>query len=161
MDVLLGTFLVGIGATAMTDLWAVLRRSLFGVAPPDFGLVGRWLAHMTRGRFRHDAIAAAARVPGERPIGWIAHYLIGISFAAILVGISGIEWLEQPSLGPALAVGVGTVAAPYFVMQPAMGAGFAASRTPHPAAARLHSLVTHAVFGLGLYASGWLLGAMG
>ena len=161
MDVLIGTFLVGIGATAMTDLWAVLRKRLFGVAPADFGLVGRWLAHMTRGRFRHDSIAAASRVHGERAIGWIAHYLIGISFAAVLIGISGVEWLEQPSLGPAAAVGIGTVVAPYFVMQPAMGAGFAASCTPRPAAARLHSLVTHAIFGLGLFAAGWLLDAMG
>jgi hypothetical protein len=161
MGVLVGIFLVGIGATAMTDLWAVVRKHLLGVAPPDLGLVGRWLAHMTHGRFRHESIGAAARVPGERPIGWIAHYLIGISFAAMLVGISGIEWLEQSNLGPAVAVGIGTVAAPYFVMQPAMGAGIAASRTPRPAAARLHSLVTHAIFGFGLYASGWLLGAMG
>jgi len=35
------------------------------------------------------------------------------------------------------------------------GTGIAASRTPRPAAARLQSLVTHGVFGLGLYAAGW------
>jgi hypothetical protein len=40
-------------------------------------------------------------------------------------------------------------------MQPGMGAGVAASRTPRPATARLHSLVTHGIFGLGLYAAGW------
>lgn len=39
-------------------------------------------------------------------------------------------------------------------MQPGMGAGIAASRTPNPRAARLQSLVTHAVFGLGLYLAG-------
>jgi len=38
-----------------------------------------------------------------------------------------------------------------------MGAGIAASRTPRPGAARLQSLVTHAVFGLGLYAAGCLV----
>jgi hypothetical protein len=32
-----------------------------------------------------------------------------------------------------------------------MGLGIAARRAPNPAMARLHSLVTHAVFGLGLY----------
>jgi hypothetical protein len=145
----------------VTDLWAVVRTRLFGVAPPDFGLVGRWLAHVARGRFRHDSIAGAPRVRGERAIGWIGHYLIGISFAAVLIGTWGIEWLGQPSLGPALFVGIVTVVAPYFVLQPGMGAGIAASRTPRPATARLHSLVTHAIFGLGLYAAGWLLGAMG
>ena len=161
MDLMLRVILVGIVATAVTDLWAAARKRLFGVSPPDFGLVGRWLAHMAHGRFRHDSIAVAPRVHGERAIGWIAHYLIGISFAAVLIGIWGIEWLERPSLGPALVVGIVTVAAPYFVMQPGMGAGIAASRTPHPATARLHSLLTHAIFGLGLYAAGWLLDAMG
>jgi hypothetical protein len=45
---------------------------------------------------------------------------------------------------------------PFLVMQPAMGAGIAASRTRNPGAARLQSLVTHAVFGLGLYTGGWI-----
>jgi hypothetical protein len=42
---------------------------------------------------------------------------------------------------------------PFFVMQPAMGAGIAASRTPTPWRNRLRSLATHAVFGCGLYLS--------
>jgi hypothetical protein len=46
---------------------------------------------------------------------------------------------------------LGTAVAPYFILQPAMGLGLAARRAPNPAMARLHSLVTHAVFGLGLY----------
>jgi hypothetical protein len=36
-------------------------------------------------------------------------------------------------------------------MHPGMGAGIAASRTPKPAVARINSLLTHAIFGLGLY----------
>ena len=67
--------------------------------------------------------------------------------------------LESPPLGPALAVGIGTAAAPFFLMQPGMGAGFAAGRTPRPNAARLQSLITHSVFGLGLYGSALLLNA--
>jgi hypothetical protein len=92
-------------------------------------------------------------VAGERLIGWAAHYLTGISFAALLPGIWGFAWIRQPTIGPALLVGVGTVAAPFLLMQPGMGAGIAASRTPRPAAARFQSLVTHTVFGLGLYAA--------
>jgi hypothetical protein len=156
MDYLTGILLVGVGATAATDLWAIARKRLLGIPPPDYGLVGRWLAHMPRGRFRHDRISAAPAVHGERLIGWTAHYLIGIAFAALLLGIWGPAWVRQPTMGPALAVGVGTVAAPFLVMQPGMGAGIAASRTPRPGAARLQSLITHAVFGLGLYASGWV-----
>lgn len=154
MDYVIQTLVIGVGATTTTDLWALVRKPLLGIAPPDYGLVGRWLAHMTAGRFRHTAIAAAAPITGEQLIGWTAHYLIGIAFAAVLIGIWGTAWIQHPSLVPALAVGIGTVAAPFLLMQPGMGAGIASSRTPRPSAARIQSLITHIVFGLGLYVSG-------
>ena len=94
---------------------------------------------------------------GERAIGSAAHYLIGIAFAGVLLAICGLAWARQPTLAPALALGMATVAAPFLLMQPGMGAGIAASRTPRPNSARLQSLVTHAVFGVGLYAAGLVL----
>jgi hypothetical protein len=156
MNYLVSTVLIGTGATAVIDLWAVARRRLLGIPSLDYGLVGRWLVHITRGRFRHERIAALPAVPRERLIGWIAHYLIGVAFAAVLLAIWGLEWARHPTIGPALIVGIGSVAAPFLVMQPGMGAGIAASRTPRPSAARLQSLVTHAIFGLGLYGAGWV-----
>jgi hypothetical protein len=114
-------------------------------------MVGRWFAYFLRGRFRHDSIAATPVVRGELLIGWVAHYLIGVTFAILLIGLFGRAWLQQPTLGPALLVGVATVVFPLLIMQPGMGAGIAASRMPNPAAARLHSVVTHAIFGIGLY----------
>lgn len=155
MDYLICTLITGIGATAVMDAWGIARQPLLSVAAPDYAMVGRWLAHMPRGRFRHDAIARAPAMTGERAIGWIAHYLIGIAFAAVLLGIWGLAWIRQPTLAPALLVGVATVAAPLLLMQPGMGFGIAASRTPRPGAVRLQSLITHAVFGLGLYLAGW------
>ena len=154
MNCLLFALYIGVGATAVMDLWGLARKPLLGIAPPNYALVGRWIAHMARGRFRHDSIAASAPVRGEHIIGWTAHYLIGIAFAALLIGIWGPAWVQQPRIGPALAVGIGAVAAPFFLMQPGMGAGIAASRTPRPTSARLQSLITHVVFGLGLYAAG-------
>lgn len=147
--------LIGAGATAFLDLWSAARARLSGAPAPDYAPVGRWLAHMTRGRFFHEAISKSAPVRGERPIGWIAHYLTGIAFAAVLLTGWGAEWAREPALVPALVVGIGSVAAPFLLMQPAMGAGIAASRTPDPRAARLRSLTTHAVFGFGLYVAGW------
>ncbi|MNC95445.1 hypothetical protein D3C83_125650 [compost metagenome] len=52
-----------------------------------------------------------------------------------------------------MAFGLATVLVPYLVMQPAFGLGIAASRTKNPGAARLKSLMTHAIFGLGLFVS--------
>jgi hypothetical protein len=157
MDYAGSALFIGAGATLTTDLWAIARGRLFGVPAPDWGLVGRWLGHMARGRFRHERIATAEPVRGERVIGWTAHYLIGIAFAGGLLAICGLAWARQPTLAPALAFGIATVAAPFLLMQPGMGAGIAASRTPRPNSARLQSLVTHAVFGLGLYAAGLVL----
>ena len=157
MDYACSTLFIGAGATLATDLWAIARRRLLGVPGPDYGLVGRWFAHMARGRFRHERIAAAPPVRGELLIGWTAHYLIGVAFAGVLLAVCGLAWVRQPTPAPALAMGIATVAAPFLLMQPGMGAGIAASRAPRPNAARLQSLITHTIFGLGLYAAGLVL----
>ena len=153
MDFLFFSVVIGVGATATMDLWTVIRKRLFGIPPLDYALVGRWLAYLARGRFRHERIADTPRVRGERWIGWTAHYLIGITFAGTLLALWGLDWARRPSIGPAMIVGIASVAAPFLLMQPGMGAGIAASRTPRPAAARMNSIATHAIFGLGLYAA--------
>ena len=141
---------IGIAATAFMDLWLVLLRALH-VPTLDFALIGRWAGHLPRGRWRHERIAAAAPVRGELALGWLVHYGVGIVFAGVLVALQGRAWMEAPRLAPALAVGVLTVLAPWLVMQPAMGAGIAASRTATPGRNRLRSLANHAVFGAGMY----------
>jgi hypothetical protein len=79
-----------------------------------------------------------------------------VLFAALLLAIWGLEWLKRPTLMPPLIVSSATLVAPFLLMQPAMGAGIAASRTPRPNVARLRSVVTHTVYGIGLYASAWI-----
>ena len=150
----IGAVLIGIGATAITDLWALFLKHAFSVPSLSFCLVGRWLLHMPGGTFVHTRIAAAPRKQGECVTGWVAHYVIGILFSFAFILAVSAEWLARPSLLPALVFGVVTVLFPYLLMQPALGLGFAASRAPSPARARLKSLVTHTVFGIGLYVSG-------
>jgi hypothetical protein len=77
----------------------------------------------------------------------------GIQKRRLLIGISGVAWTRAPSLGMALLVGVCTVAFPLLVMQPAMGLGVAASKTPSPIKNCIRSLINHSVFGLGLFLS--------
>lgn len=141
---------VGIGATAVMDTWLALLSRL-GVPTTSFALVGRWVGHLARGRLAHAAIAKAQPVAGELGLGWLTHYLIGIAFAGLLVAVQGTAWLARPTYLPALVVGVVTVAAPWFVMQPAMGSGVLASKTPAPLANCLRNLANHAVFGTGLF----------
>jgi hypothetical protein len=150
------TVAIGIIATGIMDAWGVLRAPLFGFPRANYRLIGRWFAHMPRGSFRHTSIAASPRLPGEHAIGWLAHYTIGISFAALLVLLGGDVWLRQPTLGLALLVGLSTLVAPLLVMQPAMGVGIAGSKTPNPRATVVQSALTHLIYGIGLYCAGWL-----
>jgi hypothetical protein len=147
---------IGMGATGVMDLWGLLLRRL-GVATLNFAMVGRWAGHLLQGRMRHEAIAKAEPVRHERVWGWVIHYGIGVLFAMLLVVVVGEGWLQAPTLWPAVVIGVGTVVAPLCFMQPAMGAGFFASRTPTPARNCLKSVVTHVVFGLGLFLSAALI----
>jgi hypothetical protein len=144
------TLLIGVGATVLMDLWALFLR-LFKIPSLDFALLGRWIGHLPEGRWTHDSIAKAAPVRGERILGWGAHYSIGITFAGVLLAVFGLSWARSPSLWPALLIGIVTVAAPLLVLQPALGAGIASSKTPRPLFNSFKSLVTHTVFGLGLY----------
>lgn len=157
MTILMYSVAIGVGATMLIDLWAVLRAAWFNVAKPNYGLLGRWVMGLVRGRLRLDPLATTRACPGEMVFGWIAHYVIGIMFATILLASSGPAWLDQPTLAPAMIVGIGTVAAPFLLMQPAMGAGIAASRTRNPWSARLQSVITHSIFGIGLYVAGYLV----
>jgi len=147
---------IGIGGAALMDAWAVLARVAFNVQGLDYALLGRWIGHFPQGRFVHERIATAEPIPGERLLGWGAHYAIGIAFAMPLVAIWGIEWARSPAPWPAMLVGLVTIAGPWFVMQPAMGAGVAGSRTPNPGATRLRNLATHAAYGIGLYVTALL-----
>lgn len=155
MNQIADTALLGIGATMVMDLWGIARQPLLGAPRPDYAMVGRWAGHMSHGQLRHAPIAASPPIQSERALGWVVHYMTGMVFAAVLVAVGGDKWLQRPTLSLAMAVGVGSVLAPFLIMQPAMGAGIASSRAKKPGAARLQSLLTHAWFGAGLFVAGW------
>lgn len=152
--------LIGVGGAALMDAWAWFLRRRFGIRGLDYALLGRWIGHFPRGRFVHQRIGLAEPIRWERPLGWLAHYGIGIAFAFLLVGVWSLDWVRSPTIVPALLVGLGTIVAPWFVMQPAMGAGIAASNTPDPRGTRIRNVMTHLVYGLGLYGSATVLAAL-
>jgi hypothetical protein len=155
IEFVLRVVVIGAGATLVLDVWAALLRR-FGVPGLNFAFLGRWIGHLPNGRFVHESIASATPVRRESLIGWCAHYAIGIGFAGLLLAIFGLAWARSPSLGPALVVGIGTLPAPLFVLQPALGAGIASSKTARPLFNTFKSLTTHAVFGVGLFLAAWV-----
>lgn len=142
--------LIGVVATAVMDMWLLILSRL-GVPTTDWRLVGRWVGQMAQGRFAHASIAKAAPVRGEHSLGWLTHYGVGVAYAAGLVAALGTDWAGQPTIFPALVFGLVTVVVPLFVMQPAMGSGFAGSNTTAPVWNCIRTIANHAVFGAGLY----------
>lgn len=145
------SILIGLGATLTFDLWGLFLKHAFKIAPSNFCLVGRWVLYMPEGVFWHSNIGSAPQKSAECTIGWITHYLTGITFAVMFLALAGNGWLQHPTLIPALVFGLLTVFAPFFIMQPALGLGIAAAKAANPAQARLRSLMNHAAFGFGLY----------
>lgn len=157
---LMSAILIGLGATLTTDLWAQFLKRFFRITSPNYCLVGRWFRYMPEGTFKHSNIASTPPKSAECAVGWIAHYIIGITFAITFVGLAGDNWLQHPKLIPAILFGIVTVLAPFFIMQPAFGLGLAASKTSNPTQARLRSLMNHTSFGVGLYLFGLLVNGL-
>lgn len=145
------TVITGIGATLAMDAWSMFQKCILRIPPLNYGLVGRWLLGLTRGQLCHHTIITAPKIGGETPVGWVFHYLTGVLFAAVPLWLDGERWLRDPSLATAVFAGVFTLLAPFLILQPALGFGVAASRTPRPWRARGLSVLTHLTYGIGLY----------
>lgn len=137
---------IGVGATILMDAWLLLLRRA-GIPASNFALLGRLLGYLSHGSWVRGGVAKAAPIRGEALLGWTAHYVIGIAFAAALVIAAGSGWVRAPTLLPALLMGIATVFAPVFILQPAMGAGIASTKTQTPLLNNLKSLANHTVFG--------------
>jgi hypothetical protein len=157
LNFITNSVIIGVGATAVMDLWALMLQRFLGIVPLNYAIVGRWVGYMSRGVFCHRNIVTVKPVAAELAVGWIVHYLIGIGFAALLLMLAGNEWLSSPRIMPAIIFGIASVTMPFFIMQPCMGFGFAAAKTHKPISARLRSLQTHFIFGLGLYGTAVLM----
>lgn len=143
--------LSGIIATAMIDIWLLLLGAV-GLPVTDWAMVGRWFAWLPRGRLIHRSIRATPEVPFELALGWFMHYLIGIFYAGLYLALVQ----GQGTLPTALGFGLATVVVPFVLLQPGLGLGLFARRTPRPWLARGISLSVHFLFGLGLWL-GWVL----
>src|SRR4051812_42517504 len=96
VDVLVRVVAVGVAGSALMDLWSAVLPRRFRIPTLDYALLGRWIGHFAEGRFVHERIAASSPVAGERAIGWVAHYAIGVTFALVLVVIWGRPSLASP-----------------------------------------------------------------
>ena len=151
MGGIIDVIVLGLGASLIMDGWAVLRWRVTGAPLLDYGWLTRWIVGLPIGRFSLSPGLEAPLSFLERGIGWALHFAIGVLYAGAFLMIVGAGWLSSPSLVSALLFGAITTLAPFVILQPALGRGMFAARTPSPGSARLQTVLTHLVFGLGLY----------
>lgn len=150
--------LVGLGATVAMDVWAILLNRIAGLDLPNWALVGRWFRHLCNGAVFHDDITEAKPYARELALGWLAHYALGIIYGIAFLLIVGRGWLAAPTLFPAWIFAIATVTAGWFLLQPGLGLGWAASKTENPWRVRALNLLAHTFFGLGLWGTALLIG---
>ncbi len=150
----------GVFATIVLDLWQRVLHRVGGIPPTNWGIVGRWFAHMPRGRFVHAAIADAEPVANEAVIGWVMHYLIGLGYGLVYLGVVVMLPGGTPTLLNGFVFGLLSVVVPWFLMQPALGVGVMGSKAPNPAVPRYGALAAHILYGVALWAGAALSRAL-
>ena len=143
--------LMGLLATIAMDLWALALNRFAKEPLPNWAMPGRWVGHLPRGTVFHDKIADATSIQGELTIGWVFHYAVGITYGIVLALIMGPAWLAQPSFTPAFIFSIATIGFGWFLLQPGLGLGWAASKTPNPWKVRSMNIAAHSIFACGLW----------
>jgi hypothetical protein len=142
----------GVIATLCMDALTALAITLRLAAPLPPKLIGRWFASVARAQPIHADIGLASPVGHELAIALPVHYAIGMTLTLLyLVASSRLAW-PPGSFKTALAFGLLTSVLPWIIMFPAMGYGFFGLRGPAGTRLFVSSLISHACFGLGLWA---------
>ncbi len=156
MDWVITGVLMGIGGTVAMDLWALALKQSLGMPLPNWGYVGRWSAQVAKGRVFHDDIGRVPMVSGETAIGWAVHYGVGVVYGVLFLALVGPDWLNGMAFLPLWIFSILTIAAGWFLLQPGMGLGWAASKTDTPWRARTMGLIAHTVFALGMWGAAFI-----
>ncbi len=141
----------GLVATLVLDIWQRLLFAVSGIPPTNWALIGRWFAHLPRGRFIHRPIADSAAVPGELTLGWVMHYLVGLIYGFVYVGLMVYGLDRPPSLVNGAVFGAASVVIPWFILQPGLGIGIMGRLAPNPWVPRLNALSSHVIYGVALF----------
>ena len=157
MDTVWRGAVIGLAATALIDAWAIVLWAAFKQPLANWAMIGRWAGHAGKLTFFHESIKDAAPVRSEYALGWLVHYGTGVIFGIVFAILVGMTWFGDPVVIPAWIFGVLTVGFAWFFLQPGIGIGWAASKAPRPWKVRLLGLVSHSIFGLGLWAGALLL----
>jgi hypothetical protein len=143
----------GVLATITMDVAMVAASSLGGSAFTsnrlDVNMIGRWVAGLLRGRWRHEDIVIEPARRGELGLGILTHYGTGIILTQAFV-LMPRRGDGRPGFAAGTAFGIATAALPLLVMFPSMGYGWFGLRSGEAVRVNRIMLLGHAAFGVGL-----------
>lgn len=154
MEVVIQAVILGVMSTVAIDIWASFSNRVLKFPRTNWGMVGRWVAHIPSGKFVHHPISSSPARKYEFIIGWAFHYVIGVIYASIYFALVVAAASNSPTLLTAWFFGLVTTLSPWFIMQPALGMGVCAVKVPKPNLVRIQNIIIHSIFGISLYYSG-------
>jgi len=142
---------IGLIATAIFDLFQSSLSFAYQINKPKWHLVGRYFANFKDKIYYQDDIENEEIIKNELVIGYFIHYLIGIIYGVIYM-VFNIIFFNNPSLFLALIIGFITVLGNWCIMMPfAFNKGFFASEQNGRIHLLTQNLISHFIFGMGLF----------
>lgn len=152
MDVLFFCLFVGVGSTVILDVFVLLVEKYLKIPGTDWGVVGRWLLGLSHGQLVLKSESTSSTTSFEKLLGWGFHYFVGVSYAALIIIIYGVGFIENPTIVPALIVGlfISTLAG-LMILMPGLGLGFMGRLVEGWVAMFAYLFIAHAIFSFGQY----------
>ena len=141
----------GLVATIIFDLFNQSLHYAHSIDKPKWNLLGRYYLGYKEGRYIRNSLADDAEVENELLWGYIIHYVIGIIYGLIYVCLNNI-FFDYPSILIAYLFGFTTVLGAWCYLMPfAYNLGFFASKSNKRFNILAQNLITHFIFGTGLF----------
>ena len=141
----------GLIATIIFDLFNQSLNYAYNVNKPKWFLLGRYFIGCTRGKYFRKSLETDNEENNELIWGYGIHYLIGIIYGLFYV-IFNFLFFGYPSLLAAYSFGFITVLGAWcFLMPFAYNLGFFASKSDQQFKILAQNLISHFVFGTGLF----------
>ena len=145
--------LLGAIATFFLDVLGIGLAKIFKTKTRNWGTVGQWLKGLCQFKWVY-VTKDYPQAPDfhEQVLGWGFHYAVGMGYGLILFMLAGTGYLNQPTLLPALWVGlVLPTLASWLIFMPCMGAGLFGHKAKNIKITVFFVLSMHVIFMLGLY----------
>jgi hypothetical protein len=141
----------GLIATIIFDIFQQSLNFAYGIEKPKWELIGRYFLGYKRGIFNRVLIIEDELEKNELFWGYLIHYLIGAVYGIFYVSLNEL-FFTYPSILVAYFVGFISVLGAWCYLMPfAFNLGFFASKSENRLKIMSQNLISHFVFGTGLF----------